>query len=87
MITKTPLENKHFGNGDYFVIIASSSRPLLLTEHAANGLVEAHVVIWQTTSKNCTKVRAARAARLLFLIQPIRSLFTGVIGAVAVHLA
>ena len=25
----------------YFVIIASSSHPLLLTEHAANGLVEA----------------------------------------------
>ena len=28
-----------------------------------------------TTSKNCTKVRAARAARLFFLIQPIRSFF------------
>ena len=27
--------------GDYYVIIASSSHPLLLTEHAANGLVEA----------------------------------------------
>ena len=23
-----------------------------------------HVVIWQTTSRNCTKVRAARAARM-----------------------
>ena len=40
MATKTPLENKHFGSGDFFVIIASSSHPLLLTEHAANGLVE-----------------------------------------------
>ena len=39
--TKTSLENKHFGNGDYFVIIASSSHPLLLTGLAANGLVEA----------------------------------------------
>ena len=38
--TKTSLENKHLGNEDYFVIIASSHR-LLLTEHAANGLVEA----------------------------------------------
>ena len=38
--TKMSLENKHFGNGDYFVIIASSSHPLLLTEHAANELVE-----------------------------------------------
>ena len=27
-------------NGDYFVIIASSSHPLLLREHVANGLVE-----------------------------------------------
>ena len=33
--------NKHLGNGEYFAIIASSSHPLLLTEHAANGLVEA----------------------------------------------
>ena len=43
-----------------------------------------HVVIWQTTSKNCTKVRAARAARLFLLIQPIISLFCGVIVVVAV---
>ena len=41
MATKTLLENKHLVNGEYFVIIASSSHPLLLTEHAANGLVEA----------------------------------------------
>ena len=34
-----------------------------------------HVVIWQTTSKNCAIVRAARAARLFFFIQPIRSFF------------
>ena len=38
--TKNSLENKHLGNGDYFLIIASSSRTLLLTEHAASGLVE-----------------------------------------------
>jgi len=36
-----------------------------------------HVVIWQRMSNNCTKVRAARAARLFVLIQPIRSLFSG----------
>ena len=29
------------GNENVTVIIASSSHPLLLTEHAANGLVEA----------------------------------------------
>ena len=42
--TKTSLENKHLGNGDYFVIIASSSssssHPLLWIEHAGYGLVE-----------------------------------------------
>ena len=38
--TKTSLENKHFGNSDCVVIIASSSHLLLLTENAANGLVE-----------------------------------------------
>ena len=41
MVTKTSLENEHLGNGDYFVIIASSSHPLLLTQHPTNGLVEA----------------------------------------------
>ena len=40
--TKTSLENKHLGNSDYFIIIASSSlHPLLLTEHAASGLIVA----------------------------------------------
>ena len=32
---KATLEKKYLGNGDYFVIIASSSHPLLLTEHAS----------------------------------------------------
>ena len=39
-------------------------------------------VIWQTTSKNCIKVRAACEARLFFPIQPIRSSFPRVIVAV-----
>ena len=39
--TKTRFENKHLENGDYFAIIAPSSLALLLTEYAANGLVEA----------------------------------------------
>ena len=38
---KTSLENKHLANGDYFQIIASSSHPILLKEHAAKGQVEA----------------------------------------------
>ena len=40
MPMKTSLENEHLGNGDYFVIIAASSHPLLSTENATNGLVE-----------------------------------------------
>ena len=43
-----------------------------------------HVVICQTTSKHCTKKRAARAARLFFFIQPIKSLICGSVVDVAV---
>ena len=49
--------------------------------------MEIQVVIWQTTFENLTKVRAARAARLFLVIQPMRSLFSGVVVAVAVVLA
>ena len=38
-------------------------------------------------SKSRTKVRAARAARLFFIIQPIRFLFSGVVVVVNVVLA
>ena len=45
-----------------------------------------YIVVWQTTSKNCcTKLRAARAARLYFLIYSIKSLFSGVVVAVRLH--
>ena len=37
-----------------------------------------------TTSKHCTKKRAARAARLFFFIQLIKSLICGVVVDVAV---
>ena len=37
-------------------------------------------VVWP---KNCRKKRATRAARLFFLIQPIKSLICGVVVAVA----
>ena len=44
-----------------------------------------HVVVSQTTSKNCIKKRAARAARLSSsLIQPVKSLICGAVFAVAV---
>ena len=46
-----------------------------------------HVVIWQTMSKNCTKVRATNLGRLFFLVQPIRSLFSSSVAAVAIILA
>ena len=41
----------------------------------------------QITSKNPTEMRAEGAARFFFLIQPIRSLFSGVVVTVAVVLA
>ena len=40
MATKRSLENIYLGNGNYFLIIASSSHLLFLTAHAANELVE-----------------------------------------------
>ena len=43
-----------------------------------------HVVVWPTTSKHCTKKRAARAARSFFFIQPMKSLICGVVVDVAV---
>ena len=42
-----------------------------------------HVVIWQTMSKNCATYRG----RLFFLVQPIRSLFSSSVAAVAIILA
>ena len=47
---ETFLENKHLGNGDYNVIIASS-HPLSLTEYAANWLEEAPLK-WIQRMKN-----------------------------------
>ena len=38
---RTSLQNKHLGNGDNLGIIASSSHPILLTEHAASRPVQA----------------------------------------------
>ena len=39
-------------------------------------------------SKNCTELHAAGGAQLLFfLIEPIRSLFSGIVVAIAVVLA
>ena len=56
-------------------------------------LLRAHVVVKTShmkisrrsleTSKQCTKKRAARAARLFFFIQPIKSLICGVAVDVA----
>ena len=42
---------------------------------------------WETASNNCTKLLLVHEAPLSFLIQPIRSLFSGVVVAVAVVLA
>ena len=51
-----------------------SEQPLVGEERYVTTLITAaKETIWQTASKNhdCTKKRAARAARLYFLIQPI----------------
>ena len=44
-----------------------------------------HVVVWQTTSTNYAKKRAARAARLFFFIKPIKSLICGFVVSVAIR--
>ena len=41
-----------------------------------------HVVVLQRTARNCTEVRAARAARLFVLTPPIKFLICGVVVAV-----
>ena len=62
---------------------------LLLCVHVVvkTSIWKIHVVVLQTSPTKWAKVRAARAARaarLFFLIQPIISLFSGVVVAVAV---
>ena len=52
--------------------------------HQRPPIRKVHVVVWQTTSKNFTEKRAARAARLFYLIKPIKSLIFDVVVAVAV---
>ena len=44
-----------------------------------------HVVVWPTTSKHCSRKRAAREARLFLLIQSIKSLICGVVVAVVIR--
>ena len=62
-------------------------RDLLLCVHVVvktlNSEISRHLA---DTSENSTEVRAARAARLVFLIQPIRLLFPGVVVALTVVL-
>ena len=41
-----------------------------------------YVIVWQTSSKNCTKKRAAWAARLFFVNRPIKSMISDVDVAV-----
>ena len=65
-----------------------------LIEGMKDLLLRVHVVVKTLNleisrchlAENSAQVRAARAARLFFLIQPIRSLFSGVVVAVAVVL-
>ena len=60
--------------------------------HSTNEIIDLWRCRWRSrrqilnslTSKHCTKNRAARAARLFFFIQPIKSLICGVVVDVAV---
>ena len=75
--TKTLHQNKNLGNGDYFVIISSSSHPLLLTEHAANGLVEAPlkeiqdlqcgIVVVKTLNMEISRCHLADYVKILYI--------------------
>ena len=40
---------------------------------------EFRLAVWQTTSKKRVKLHTARAARLFFLVQRIRSLFSAIV--------
>ena len=59
----------------YYCELALSSEPQMW---------KFHVAVWQTTSKNRSKMRAASAARLFFFIQPMKSMICGVVVDVAV---
>ena len=43
-----------------------------------------HVVVWQSRWKIFARKRAARAARLFFLVQPIKAMICGFVVAFAV---
>ena len=57
---------------------------LLLWAHQNLKYENFTLSFWQTSSKNYTKVRAARAARLFFIIQAIISLICDALVAFAI---
>ena len=67
-----------------FHVKAKNGRFSAAGSRCRQNLKYLNFVIWQTTSKNCTKKRAARAARLFSLIQPIKSLICEVVVAVVI---
>ena len=80
---KTSLENTL-----YFVTIPSCLNDVMLAKYAPTGLEEKnccllkfHTVVLRMTARNYSKLRAARAARLFFLIQTIEFLISGFINA------
>ena len=91
-------QRKHLGDVDYSMFASS-----FIVDRACCKWTGANIVneqnerftyirkfyfdIWLTTSKNFLKFVPARAARLFFLIQPIRSLLSGVVVAIAIVLA
>ena len=62
-------------------------KDLLLCVHLVGKTLNLEISRCQTTSKNATRVRVAIGTRLFLTIQPIGSLFSGVVVAVAVAFA
>ena len=67
-----------------FHVKAKSERFTSASLRCRQNLKYENFIVCQTTSKHCTKKRAARAARLFSFIQPIKSLICGVVVDVAV---
>ena len=67
-----------------FHVKAKNERFTVVSFRYRQNLKYENFTSFGTTLKHCTKKRAARAARLFFFIQPIKSLICGAVVDVAV---
>ena len=66
-----------------FQVTGRNAIEVNIEKERKDSLLCVRIVVSQTTSKNSAQVRAARAARLLFLIQPITSLVVAIVVVVS----